>query len=277
MSDAAMAVASEPTTLTEVEELQTREEALSHCKSRKQRQFVEAYVGGARGNATEAARMAGYASSYTTIGYKNLQKPHIKRAIRALTRAETLSRSEVRHRLSRQATTTIEDVADWVEVTHHVSYRPGEEWKVTEELTASVGGCEVTQLTAPEAEERKLLHRLAHSTEDGEEDGVTLETVRAQTERGRLCFAAVTIEVLVVNLEKARRRGALEAIKELSYDKRGNPNIKMHDSQDVLKHLDKMYQMTDDVEADPQAAARSHLETATEKMGLNVNILNVTL
>ncbi|MEM6532951.1 MAG: terminase small subunit [Myxococcota bacterium] len=50
----------------------------------KQRRFVEAYLGEACGNATEAARQAGFAGSRTTlqqVGHENLRKPHIRDAI----------------------------------------------------------------------------------------------------------------------------------------------------------------------------------------------------
>lgn len=46
----------------------------------KQRLFVEAYIGRARGNATEAARLAGYEGDDVTLascGYANLRKPQI--------------------------------------------------------------------------------------------------------------------------------------------------------------------------------------------------------
>ena len=50
----------------------------------KQRAFVAAYIGEARGNATEAARLAGYKGAERTlisIGHENLTKPDIKRAV----------------------------------------------------------------------------------------------------------------------------------------------------------------------------------------------------
>lgn len=52
----------------------------------KQQAFVDAYTGAARGNATEAARMAGYKGNATTlaaVGAENLRKPQIQAAIRA--------------------------------------------------------------------------------------------------------------------------------------------------------------------------------------------------
>ena len=50
----------------------------------KQRRFVEAYMGEARGNATQAARMAGYSgndNTLQTVGNDNLRKPAIAKAI----------------------------------------------------------------------------------------------------------------------------------------------------------------------------------------------------
>ena len=50
----------------------------------KQRRFVEAYMGEARGNATQAARLAGYAGDDNTlrvVGSENLAKPAIRDAI----------------------------------------------------------------------------------------------------------------------------------------------------------------------------------------------------
>lgn len=52
--------------------------------TRKQSLFVEAYTGQARGNATEAARLAGYKGNQKTleaVGRENLGKPRIREAI----------------------------------------------------------------------------------------------------------------------------------------------------------------------------------------------------
>jgi len=52
----------------------------------KQQRFLEAYLGPARANATEAARMAGYAGNRTTlaqIGSKTRRRPLIVAAIEA--------------------------------------------------------------------------------------------------------------------------------------------------------------------------------------------------
>lgn len=52
--------------------------------SEKQRRFVEAYCGPAKGNATEAARLAGYRGTPATlraVGSENLRKPSVRRAV----------------------------------------------------------------------------------------------------------------------------------------------------------------------------------------------------
>ncbi|MEM6286630.1 MAG: terminase small subunit [Bacteroidota bacterium] len=57
---------------------------MSRPLTEKQRRFVEAYMGEARGNATEAASLAGYKGSRNTlrvVGAENLAKPAIKAAI----------------------------------------------------------------------------------------------------------------------------------------------------------------------------------------------------
>jgi phage terminase small subunit len=60
----------------------------------KQRDFVEAYIGAARGNASEAARIAGYKAPGQQ-GYENLKKPEIRAEIEAQLSLRTLSANEV--------------------------------------------------------------------------------------------------------------------------------------------------------------------------------------
>jgi len=80
----------------------------------KQQLFVEAYIGKANGNATEAARLAGYKGNDVTlaaVGAENLKKPHIaefchKRvetagmtANEVVSELTKLARSEGRHQI----------------------------------------------------------------------------------------------------------------------------------------------------------------------------------
>lgn len=59
----------------------------------KQRRFVEAYMGEAAGNATEAARIAGYTGDDVTLrvtAHENLTKPNIREAIESRIDADPL-------------------------------------------------------------------------------------------------------------------------------------------------------------------------------------------
>lgn len=71
----------------------------------KQRRFVEAYMGKARGNATEAARLAGYKGNRETlasVGKENLRKPQIREAIGERVERDPLvmTREDAQRRLS---------------------------------------------------------------------------------------------------------------------------------------------------------------------------------
>lgn len=63
----------------------------------KEQAFVNAYLGSARMNASEAARQAGYKGVHS--GWENLQKPHIRARIDEILNAESMSAAEVLHHL----------------------------------------------------------------------------------------------------------------------------------------------------------------------------------
>ena len=68
----------------------------------KQKRFVDAYTGPARGNGTEAARLAGYAGSEKTLGVvavENLAKPRIQDAIGAALSTEDEAAEDVRREI----------------------------------------------------------------------------------------------------------------------------------------------------------------------------------
>jgi hypothetical protein len=72
----------------------------------KQQAFVDAYLGDAQYNATEAARKAGYKGNYATlraVGSENLTKPNIVRLLKRF----TMSAEEVSLRLSEHATSSL--------------------------------------------------------------------------------------------------------------------------------------------------------------------------
>jgi hypothetical protein len=76
-----------------------RDRQLTHLQQR----FVDAYLGEAKGNATAAAKLAGYQASYDTlrqIGAQNLTKADVRRAIDAHLAAQAMTREETLDRLS---------------------------------------------------------------------------------------------------------------------------------------------------------------------------------
>lgn len=78
----------------------------------KQTAFVNAYLGEAKFNATEAARIAGYEGNDATlaqIGYENLRKPDIETQVKARFNESTMSANEVLARLTEIASGRITD------------------------------------------------------------------------------------------------------------------------------------------------------------------------
>lgn len=67
-----------------------------------QQRFVQAYVGEARFNATEAAAIAGYKGNRVTlasVGRENLEKPHIREAVDERTKSFLMSHNEAAYRM----------------------------------------------------------------------------------------------------------------------------------------------------------------------------------
>lgn len=82
----------------------------------KLRAFAAAYAGRARGNATEAARLAGYAGNDVTlgaVGHENLKKPQVRALLAELERetrsAEIADRHEIQRRLTLIARRRVRD------------------------------------------------------------------------------------------------------------------------------------------------------------------------
>jgi phage terminase small subunit len=87
----------------------------------KQQLFIEAYLGAARGNATEAARLAGYGGDGDTLkvtGCRLLTNANVAEAVAArLARAKRcLQADDVLELLTDQATSTMDDFFDIIEV-----------------------------------------------------------------------------------------------------------------------------------------------------------------
>lgn len=91
----------------------TSSEALGALRTEKQRRFCRYYVGKARFNATEAARLAGYKGDDNTvnsIGAENLAKPGIAAAIRALIAERAMPEDQALAMLSEHAMASPEDL-----------------------------------------------------------------------------------------------------------------------------------------------------------------------
>lgn len=80
----------------------------------KQELFVNAYLGEAKGNATEAARLAGYGGNDVTlasVGMENLRKPQIAALVEKRTSEAAMSAAEVLQKLSEIANRQGADIA----------------------------------------------------------------------------------------------------------------------------------------------------------------------
>ncbi len=77
--------------------------------------FIDAYVGKAKFNTTEAARLAGYKGNGKTlaqVGYENLNKPDIAEEIKARLQARTMTADELLMRLGEQARVDVAEYFD---------------------------------------------------------------------------------------------------------------------------------------------------------------------
>lgn len=79
----------------------------------KQRLFIEAYVGAANCNASEAARLAGYSLDCAgQQGHENLKKPEIRAAIDARLLELTMGPEEILARLTAHARGNLKDITN---------------------------------------------------------------------------------------------------------------------------------------------------------------------
>ena len=80
--------------------------------TKKQSDFIAAYLGEARGNATQAARIAGYAKP-AEQGYENLRKPHIASRVKQHVAEKFATADAV---LAELADVAMSDWRDFIEV-----------------------------------------------------------------------------------------------------------------------------------------------------------------
>lgn len=110
----------------------------------KQELFVNAYLGEAKGNATEAARLAGYNGNDVTLGQvgaENLKKPQIAELIEKRTSEAAMSATEVLQKLSEIANRERSDIATRDQIKalellgrHHKLFTDRVEHKLTGEI-----------------------------------------------------------------------------------------------------------------------------------------------
>lgn len=89
----------------------------------RERRFVEFYTGEAAGNASKAARLAGYAEKKGQLGWELKQKPEIRAHIDAILDAESMTQSEIRHELTAVARRPLESCVEVHEYGQTVSAR----------------------------------------------------------------------------------------------------------------------------------------------------------
>lgn len=85
--------------------------------SDKQKRFIDAYVGEARFNASEAVRLAGYATKNPNdLGYQLRHTPHIRARIDELLEANTLRAPEILRELTDVG---MRDLQEFVEISRY--------------------------------------------------------------------------------------------------------------------------------------------------------------
>jgi hypothetical protein len=226
----------------------------------KQAAFVDAYLGSARFNATEACRLAGYKGSRITlraVGSDNLAKPPIQAAIRERLAERAMSSAEVLSRLSEQARGDIRDV---------ITIVPGgvdrDRW--VRDLISALKGSGLVQRARPSG--------------DSEEDEAVADTPEGfadeMREAGRQASIRKVSELLGkepqepgwrVDLEKAEQLGVTHLVRKISYDREGRPELELYDAQAALVQLGRHHALFVD---------RSQVD-APEALGLLRQMLGV--
>lgn len=117
------------------------------------------------------------------------------------------------------------------------------------ERTARSIGSE--NLTKPDI--REEMERLTKEKAMGPDEALGILADQARgTMEDFVSFNEAPYPTFTLDLDKARRRGVLHLIQELSYDQRGNPKIKLYDAKDAAKTiLDFMTRGPDGSEDDP--------------------------
>jgi phage terminase small subunit len=198
----------------------------------KQQLFVEAYLGRAKANGTEAARLAGYRgsdASLAQIAHENLRKLEIAKRVAA--RLEevkaAMAAEEVLATITDHARGTMDDFFDIVEV----------ESKVKAKVKKDPARCDDVDSPADEYEEIPPPIRRNYP---------------------------------VLNLQKAKDRGKLHLVRKISFNQFG-PTLELYSSQSALELLGRHHKLfTDKVEIDgPDALAALIGADPTDLPGLD--------
>lgn len=144
--------------------------------SLKQEKFISAYIGAANGNATEAARMAGYVGSSKTLavtGHDLLISPNVKQAIddhRIAIKAEGIANQQNRIEAYNQRWTLLEQIRQ---------ERAADEW--LSDVPGGRTGFVVKQL-------KNVKHHFVPDPDDeeGKESSMLMETWESAVDTGHL-------------------------------------------------------------------------------------------
>lgn len=185
-----------------------------------QRRFVDAYLGEARGNASKAARLAGYSCPYQ-VGHEVRHTPSVSAVIEERLAQHALSANEVLSQLADVARGSVEDFI-------------------------TVGGSDLGE----DAEQllQKLIEDCDTALAEIREDGALPPGVPEQIEvrREELRQTAEQLRELtrrkpwVFDLAKAEREGKLHLIEELAQTEHGT-RLKLASRADALKLLAQVH------------------------------------
>lgn len=174
----------------------------------KQAAFVDFYLGQARFNATEAARLAGYASTgnaLRVVASRLLTLVNVQAAIQARLAERAMNADECLARVAEQARGSLEDFIDVGEV----PAENAEEWCI--------------RLTA-------ILESKQAAIDAGDFHGWT-ERLQKFLEKD------VPVVPWRLNLARAKELGLLHLVHKVSYDRHGRPTIELYNAQQALQMI----------------------------------------
>lgn len=187
----------------------------------KQQLFIDAYCGPARFNATEAARLAGYAGNdliLASMGSENLRKPHIRAAIDERINKLAMRDDEAAHVIASHARATFEPFLE-------IDERTG-----VLEMSLTSERARANLHLIKKVTQRKRITRRMERASDGTMQPVTTATIehaielydaQAAAHKIRQAFGAYTqrIDVNVTNAPTIKHEYTPEELLEMDLDK----------------------------------------------------------